>query len=176
MWLRDRARYWNATALEREASYPCDAHITGRHEPLVRAIDIDAPPHTVFRWLCQMRVAPYSYDWIDNLGRRSPRELTPGVERLEAGQSFMVFRLVEFEQDRHLTFVATSKARRLFGEFTATYLVRPRGGGGSRLVAKLCLARPRGLAGLRASLVAWGDLVMMRRQLLNFKELAERTG
>ena len=46
----------------------------------------------------------FSYDWIDNFGRQSPRELVPGLERLAVGQRVMsIFRLVEFERDVHLT-------------------------------------------------------------------------
>ena len=36
---------------------------------LVRSIGIEARAHDIFIWLTQLRVAPYSYDFIDN-GRR----------------------------------------------------------------------------------------------------------
>jgi len=45
-----------------------------------RAITIAAPPESVFPWLRQMgfgRGGWYSYDWIDNLGRRSARSTLP---------------------------------------------------------------------------------------------------
>lgn len=171
--MQDAARYWNVTPEERRASYPCDAHAERPFDPVLRAIDVGAAPALVFRWLCQFKVAPYSYDLLDNWGRRSPRELTPGLERLEVGQRFLVFDLVEFEPGVHLTGVAHPVARRLFGPLTITYLVVPRGSAGSRMVVKMCLG-VRGRADrVRAVLLEWGDLVMMRKQLMTVRDLAE---
>ncbi|MGI8745658.1 MAG: hypothetical protein ACR2NN_24410 [Bryobacteraceae bacterium] len=121
----------------------------------------------MFRWLCQLRVAPYSYDWIDNAGKRSPRELTPGLDQLAVGQRVMhIFRLAAFERDRHITVVMDApRAKRLFGEVAVTYAVRP-----GRLAVKL---RVRHVRRLMKWLLPWGDLIMMRKQLLTLKRLAE---
>jgi len=173
---QDHARAWNVTAAERAGGYPCDDHAPMPHEPVLRAVDVSAPAALVFRWLCQLKVAPYSYDLIDNLGRRSPRELTPGAERLELGQRFLVFELVDFEADRELTGVTFPAARAIFGPISGTYRVTPTGPGTSRLVVKLCLGSAGPVGPARATLLAWGDLLMMRKQLLTLKELAEASG
>src|SRR5690606_29752667 len=70
---------WNVTDAEAAATFPGDDTVgrAGRWVPITRGIDVAAPAATVFRWLCQLKVAPSSYDWIDNRGRRSPRTLIP---------------------------------------------------------------------------------------------------
>ena len=164
---------WGSTPDDRALGFPCDRWLEHPDDVMYRAVAIDAPPPVVFRWLCQLRVAPYSYDWIDNWGRESPRTLTPGLDDLAVGQRVMIFDLVEFERDRHLTLVMRD-GRGLFGDVAVTYMVVPQPDGTSRLVAKLLVRYPPGLYGWLASFwLPWGDLVMMRKQLLNLKSLAE---
>ena len=106
---RDVVRNWGTTPEERARSFPCDELLPDATDAYFRAVTVEATPAVVFRWLCQLRAAPYSYDWIDNFGRTSPQTLTPGLDDLEVGQRFMaLFDLVLFERDRHLTMEARS--------------------------------------------------------------------
>jgi hypothetical protein len=150
--------------------------LEGPREEWFRAVTVGADRPTVFRWLCQLKVAPYSYDLLDNAGRRSPRGLTPGVERLETGQRVMtIFRLADFSADRHMTLIMDdAQGARFFGDFAVTYTVYDEGPGTTRLLAKLVVGGEEGMLGrLRRPLLAWGDLLMMRRQLLNLRRRAE---
>jgi len=167
-------RDWGSTPEERQQSLPCDSQLEPADSTLHRAVTIDAPPSTVFLWLCQLRAAPYSYDWIDNRGRRSPRFLDPELQNLEIGQRVMrIFTLVDFTQGVHLTLLLDDRwGERLFGRIAGTYRVTPHGSG-SRLLVRLRVNRPRGAFRFLAPLLPAGDLVMMRRQLLNLKRLAE---
>src|SRR5260221_260239 len=79
-------RTWGSTAEERRATFACDRHLPRHDDALFRAVTVAAPAALLFRWLGQLRVAPYSYDWIDNFGRRSPRQLTAGLDDLRVGQ------------------------------------------------------------------------------------------
>lgn len=139
---------------------------------LHRAIDVNAPAEVAYRWLCQMKIAPYSYDWIDNRGRRSPRELTPGAEKLELGQRIaVIFRVTAFDWGTSLTMAVDSWH---FGKVVMTYAVDATSATTSRYVGRLRVTYPRGPYGwmLRAGLPA-GDLIMMRKQLRTLAELAE---
>jgi len=152
---------WGARPSERTRQLPCDAVRPRASVQADRAISIAAPPPIVFSWLCQLRVAPYSYDALDNLGRRSPRERNPELVHLEIGQRFMtVFALRSFVGGKQITLRSKGVA--------VTYRVRPEGAG-SRLHVRVWFGGPRPVA----HLLAWGDLVMMRKQLLTLKSLAE---
>jgi len=170
----DRFRHWNASAAERTASYPCDAYLEPPFERYNRAVDVAAPADTVFRWLCQLKLAPYSYDWLDNRGNRSPQELTPGADELAVGQPFLVFSIVGFEHGRHLSGRTRPVAERRYGQLAVTYQVTARAETASRLAVRLNAS----MASLRSRLLGpaliVGDAVMMRAQLLNLKRLAER--
>jgi hypothetical protein len=165
---------WGSTAAERAARYPCDDLVEAPRRELFRAVGVEAPAEIVFRWVCQLRAAPYSYDLIDNLGRRSPRELTPGLDDLAPGQQVMtIFRLVSFEAGRSITVDART---RLFGYVAVTYRVVPDGDDRCRLVAKIVVARRSGRAArLLDRALPLGDLVMMRKQLLTLKARSEHS-
>jgi hypothetical protein len=170
------ATTWNVTPAEQAESLPCD-EVTPGGVRLDRAISIAAPPSVVFAWLCQMRVAPYSYDLLDNLGRRSPRTRTAELTNLAVGQPIVrifgriyVFELASFETDKHITMrLPDGSAMSRSASVSATYAVRPEGQG-TRLHARELYDGPW-LPGQALALV---NLVMMRKQLLVLKKLAER--
>jgi hypothetical protein len=172
MALADVVRDWGATDDDRTRPLPCDTLFPDAEVVLHRAVDVDAPPERLFRWLCQLRVAPYSYDLVDNLGRRSPRELTPGIDRLVVGQPAMrIFRLASFERPVQQTY----EHRGLFGHVVVTYAVIPRDGGSHLLMRLRWTPPPLPVPGaLTRRAVSVGNLVMARRQLLNLRRLAER--
>ncbi len=173
------ATAWGMESAEMVAMYPCDQVAPNPAEVWFRAVSVHAPRAAVFRWLCQLKNAPYSYDLLDNYGRRSPRTLTPGAERLAIGQRFMtIFELVDFSPDEQLTLRMTApRALALFGPLALTYAVRDTGSVGTRLMVKLNVGE-RGdglLRRARRRALAWGDLFMMHRQLSTLRRLAEAT-
>ena len=162
---------WGATDAEADADYPCAALVGDPAARMIRAVDVAAPAEVTFRWVCQLTVAPYSYDLVDNLGRRSPRTLTPGADVLETGTPFvMIFQIADVVPGREITGVGRPGPTRRFGPMACTYRVVPVDVHRSRLVGRLDLTARR----LTAP-IAWGDLVMMRKQLRTLAACAERS-
>lgn len=145
-----------------------------------RSVATSADAAHLYLWLCQLRSAPYSYDWIDNAGRRSPRTPDPSLVPAAVGDRAMtIFDVTAVEAGRSLTLrMRPGLPRQLFGDITVQYAVEPAPTGPGRLlVARLWVPRPTGrLGALRRELLVWGDLVMMRRQLLTLARLAVGTG
>ena len=170
------ARTWGSTLGERREAFPCDRYLPDG-DAYFRAVDVRAPADVLFRWLCQLKVAPYSYDWLDNFGRRSPRHLIPGAEILAPGQRVMtIFELVDFEKDGHLTVVLDlPRAVSVFGRAVVSYVISPTSESSCRLVVKMLVRYPsKPPWSFMRWFLPWGDLIMMRKQLLTLKQLSEK--
>ena len=88
-----------------------------------------------------------------------------------------IFTLTSFTTDEHLTIrlKPTRRAQSLFGDIAVTYLITPKINASCRLLVKLVVQYPHTLKGrLLREFLPWGDLIMMRRQLMNLKRLAEQ--
>jgi hypothetical protein len=165
---------WGVTRAEARRPYVADHLVDETMLSMTRGITVQAPRELTWRWLCQIAVAPYSYDWIDHRGRRSPRTLTPGADRLVLGQRMaVVFELVAFDAPHHWTALTTAAGRRLFGPVAMTYAAEPFGDD-SRIISRLAVPQDGPAGWTRSRALAWGDLVMMRKQLCTLKKLVER--
>ena len=158
---------WGVSESETRRPYPCDDFIAAPALQAWRGVHVQVPAEAVWPWVAQVRLAPYSYDWIDNRGRRSPRKLA-GLPEPRTGERFTatgghaVGRIVSVDPGRQLT--AT-----IMGAYMS-YVLVPQDDGTTRLLLKITMPGPR----WAAPALSVGDLVMARRQLLNFKQLAER--
>jgi hypothetical protein len=158
---------WGVSDSEVARSYPCDEFVVAPAWQAWRGVDVAAPAAAVWPWVAQVRLAPYSYDWIDNRGRRSPRELA-GLAEPRVGERFTsvggraLGRIVSVETGKQLTGT-------IMGAFMS-YVLVPEEHDSTRLLLKVVMRTTR----VKALGLSVGDLVMARRQLLNLKRLAER--
>ena len=158
---------WGVSNRETARSYPCDGFVAAPGLQAWRGVSVNAPAAAVWPWVAQVRLAPYSYDWIDNLGRRSPRTLA-GLPEPRVGEPFTsaggraLGRIVAVDPGHHLT-------AKIMGAFMS-YVLVPQGRDTTRLLLKVAM----GINRWAAPVLSVGDLIMARRQLLNLKQLAER--
>jgi hypothetical protein len=159
---------WGVTPAEVARPYPCDDVVPSPVLRAWRGVTVRAEPRHVWPWVVQIRLAPYSYDWLDNLGRRSPRRLrglpdpVPGDPFTAALGGRPAGRILSVTPGEQLT-------ARIMGAVMSYVLVPD--GRSTRLLLKVVAARGR----LVAHLLPAGDLVMARRQLLNLARLAEQS-
>ncbi len=158
---------WGVTPADIAMRYGCDDVVAAPVMQAWRGVTVHAPAENVWPWIVQLRLAPYSYDWIDNLGRRSPQELHDLPDPV-VGSPFMATAGRSVGQVLSVTRGEQLTARILAS--VMSYVVVP-AGADSRLLMKIVM----GSGKVFAPLVSMGDLVMARRQLLNLKALAERS-
>jgi hypothetical protein len=173
---------WGSSADERRLDFTCDKVIEQKNGAYFRAVDIKAPSDLVYRWICQMKVAPYSYDRLDNKGKQSPQYLTPGLEKLQVGDKMMtIFNVDHFIPNKEVTLqmdVPPKPYDKFYVPTAITYRILPdRKGvkGHCRVIVKYVASWKHTFLGNAERLfIIVADFIMMRRQLLNFKMLAER--
>jgi hypothetical protein len=166
---------WGATQDEILGRVVGDEICADPHVTRTRCITIAAPPHDIFPWIRQMgfgKAGWYSYDWIDNLGRRSSTTIHPEWQFVESG-SRVPGGPIDFEAvivDAPRAFVLRvrpngKKEPRLC--FTLAYELRTHPTG-TRLVTRMRAHTnvPGGVL-IDQLFLAPGDGIMVRKQLLN---------
>jgi hypothetical protein len=159
---------WGVTDAEVARHYPCDDLVSAPALQAWRGVTAQASIDRVWPWVAQIRLAPYSYDWIDNLGRRSPRELRDLPEPV-AGQPFTAAmggrpagRILSVDPGAQLTGTIMGAVM--------SYVLVPTDDGSTRLLLKVVAAG----GSMLTPLLCLGDLVMARKQLRTLARLAER--
>ena len=70
---------WGVTEAEITRRYPCDDLVPYPVLQAWRGVTVRARPEHVWPWVTQIRLAPYSYDWIDGgPGRANDRPTAVG--------------------------------------------------------------------------------------------------
>jgi hypothetical protein len=171
-------QYWGATAEEINSSVVGDDLCSDATVVATRSITIGAAPQEVFPWIRQMgfgRAGWYSYDWLDNLGRKSATTIHDEWQSVEAGDKIpsgpTSFTATIVDAPRHFVLEIQSlgkKSPKL--HFTLAYELRddPQG---TRLVTRMRSRINLPLGSLFEKLILGpGDGIMLRRQLLNIKK------
>jgi hypothetical protein len=176
-------QYWGATAEEINSSVVGDDLCSTATLVATRSITIGAPPQDVFPWIRQMgfgRAGWYSYDWLDNLGRKSASTIHDEWQTVESGDKIPAgptsFTATIVDAPRHFVLEIQSlgkKSPKL--HFTLAYELLayelrddPQG---TRLVTRMRSRINLPLGSLFEKLILGpGDGIMLRRQLLNIKK------
>jgi len=165
---------------------PGDELIAQPIDTLTHGITIRRPPRDVWAWLVQMgagsRAGWYSYDWLDNGGRRSAERIEPAWQHPAVGSIFPAlpgmtegFVLLAVKEEKLLTLGMLGSDGR--PEVTWGFVLREPVPGLTRL-----LVRARGGPGYRFHglpllltrlVVRAVHFIMERKQLLEIKQRAE---
>jgi proline iminopeptidase len=194
--IRPRLLRWGATDEEVQRLYPGVDLIPGGTRSPTMAVEIDAPPSKVWPWLVQMgygRAGWYSWDHLDNWGRKSETALHPEWQQIAVGDRLPSmpnnaswWEVAALEPERFLGLRATMDLQGhpfdpsgprppAFTDSLWGFLLEATPEGGTRLVVSGYWAmRPRWLKALtNIVFLEPAHWIMQSRQFANLKRLAE---
>ena len=100
-FVRPRILRWGATEEEMHSSFPGAELIPGGVRSATMALTINVPPSKVWPWLIQMgygRAGWYSWDYLDNFGRKSSEMLHPEWQNVKVGDYLSGSNVSELER------------------------------------------------------------------------------
>ena len=173
-------QFWGATHEEIQSSVVGDNLCADATLIATRSITINALPQDVFPWIRQMgfgRAGWYSYDWLDNLGRKSATTIHDEWQTVEAGDKVpsgpISFTATIVDAPRHYVLEIKSLSKKLPKlHFTLAYELRD-DPNGTRLVTRMRSRISTPLGSLFEKLILGpGDGFMLRKQLLTISKNA----
>ena len=169
---------WGATSQEVSRPLPGDELVARPTFNATRAISIAAAPEQVWPWLLQVgltRAGWYSYDILDNLGRRSARRIIPELQGLAPGDVVPMSPDGKQGMRVHSMDAPRSMVWGTPGETTWAWQLDRHPDGSTRLITRV-RSRYRWLSPSIAfsALLEFGDIWMMRKMLLNMRDRAEQ--
>ena len=195
--LRPRLLRWGATDDEIAGPFPGAGIVPGASRGGTMATTIEAPPAQVWPWLLQMgtdRAGWYSWDRLDNFGRRSADRLHPEWQDIALGSHLVAhpdgsqwWEVAGFEPERFLglrapydlrlrPFDPTGPRPRFYTDSLWGFLLEDLPGGRTRLIVSgYWVLRPRWLQPLLSfAFLEPAHWIMQKRQFTNLKRLAAR--
>ncbi len=169
---------WGATNAEVSRMMPGDDIVEEPSFNATRAVTIKASPYDIYPWIVQMglnRAGWYSYDLLDNLGRKSVEEILPIFQNAQVGtlipmspdNNYGIW-VKEFETNGWMLWWDKK------GDTTWAWGIYPEGESHSRLVTRIRLKyKWVSLEIIFNVLIEFLDILMMRKCMLGIKRRAE---
>jgi hypothetical protein len=177
-FLRPWQLRWGATDDEVKRSMPGDEVVSTPSFNATRAVTIHAPAENIYPWIVQMgvtRAGWYSYDLLDNLGKRSAENILAEHQNLRVGD------VIPMSPDGKQGMIVKGFSENNWmlwwdnkGDSTWVWGIFPDGETSFRLVTRVRMKYRWTLLAVPFNmLVEFFDIVMMRKCMLGIKRRAE---
>nr|KEP24134.1 hypothetical protein DA06_23005 [Georgenia sp. SUBG003] len=178
---------WGATDAEVTEALPGDDVLPSAGLSATRAVDIEAPPGSVWPWIAQLgqgRGGFYSYDVLENLAGcdiYSADKVVPEWQDVAAGDEIrlapeVALSVADVSPPRHLVLhggVAPGMPAPPY-DFTWAFVLRPTSGGGTRLLVRERYGWQRPWVRPVVEVLQAASFVMTERMLRGIRDRAER--
>jgi hypothetical protein len=169
---------WGATNDEMKHAMPGDDIVSKPSFNATRAITINATAERIYPWIVQMgihRAGWYSYDLLDNLGRRSAESILPEYQNIQVGDLIPLspdgkqgMQVKDFINDEWMVWWDK------IGDTSWVWEIYPEGEACSRLITRVRVKyRLLSTAMFFNLLIEFFDIWMMRKCMLGIKRRAE---